>query len=68
MTIVQILSIVIAILTLLTEIAAVIGLVWSIATAKPLILTVVLVMMVLGFGVFVYYDAKKYFGNKTPTK
>jgi hypothetical protein len=50
--------------TLLTNVAIAGGLVWSIATGKPVILPVTLGMLGAGFGYFSYRDYLYFFGKK----
>lgn len=58
------LQIVLAIVTLLTTLGA-LGLgIWSVATAAPVILSVISGMLTAGFGLFVYNDYQRFFGKK----
>lgn len=65
-TLVKIGSIIIAIATLITELVLLVSLVWSFATTKPVVLSVTLLLLSIGFGVFVYSDYKKFFKTKVP--
>ena len=57
-------KIVTAAATALTNVALVVGTVWSIASGLPAILPVTLVALLLPFGYFSFADYKHFFGNK----
>jgi hypothetical protein len=50
--------------TALTNVALLGGLVWSVATGKPVILPVTLGALLAGFGYFSYADYRYFFGKK----
>jgi len=50
--------------TALTNIALIGGIVWSIATGKPAILSVTFGALLAGFGYFSYADYRYFFGKK----
>ncbi len=50
--------------TALTNVALIVGLVWSIATGQKVILPVVFGALLLGFGYFSFADYKYFFGKK----
>jgi len=50
--------------TALTNVAIIGGLVWSVATGKPVILPVTLGALLAGFGYFSYRDYLYFFGKK----
>ena len=50
--------------TLLTNVALLGGIVWSVATGKPIILPVTLGALGAGFGYFSYRDYLYFFGKK----
>lgn len=55
---------IVSILTLLTTLAIIVGVVYSLVAHLPIILTVVGVAMLPAFGYFVYNDYLHYFKNK----
>lgn len=55
---------IVSILTLLTTVAIIVGIVYSVAAHLPVILPVVGVAMLPAFGYFVYNDYLHYFKNK----
>ena len=61
----QAMRIVIAILTLLTTLGLAGLSVWSLATGKPVLLTIVGGLLTFGFGLFVKHDYDYFFGKKS---
>ena len=64
MDVTKTIKVVTAIATALTNVALLGGLVWSVATGKPVILPVTLGALLLGFGYFSFSDYKYFFGQK----
>lgn len=60
----QVLRIMLAIATLLTTLGLAGMSVWSLATGKPALLSIVGVMLTVGFGFFVKHDYDYFFGQK----
>lgn len=58
------LRITLAIATLLTASGMAATGIWSLATGKPFLLTLVCGMLTAGFGLFVYHDYQFFFGKK----
>ncbi len=50
--------------TMITEVALLTLIVWSIATSKPVILPVVCGLLAAGIGTFIFFDMKKLIENK----
>lgn len=61
----KVLRIILAVLTLATTLGTTFLSVWSLVTGKPVLLTIVGVMLTVGFSFFVRNDYNYFFGKKS---